>query len=110
MTKNKHLTLNERFTIANLLEKQCSFKAIGLKLERDCTTISKEIRNHRILKNMGALAEPSIIVPSAGTVITENFVLSVQTTVTVGVIKNALPYVTILLCKNVPDFIPLLCL
>lgn len=57
MAKNKHLTLEERFMIANLLDKQSSFKAIGAALEKDCTTISKEVRNHRILKRTGALGK-----------------------------------------------------
>ncbi len=55
MAKHKHLTLEERFTISNLLDKQTSFKTIGQELNKDCTTISKEIRNHRIPKKTGAL-------------------------------------------------------
>ncbi len=54
MAKNKHLTLEERFEIANGLEKNLSFKAIGTLLERDCTTISKEIRSHLVVKQTGA--------------------------------------------------------
>lgn len=55
MVKNKHLTLTERFIIANLLDKQSSFKAIGVQLGKDCTTILKEVRNHRIPKRTGVL-------------------------------------------------------
>lgn len=40
--------------IASLLEKGASFKAIGLELNKDCTTISKEIRNHRVYEKTGA--------------------------------------------------------
>lgn len=54
MSKNSHLSLEERFTIANLLNKQTSFKAIGIELGRDCTTISKEVRNHRVPVRTGA--------------------------------------------------------
>ena len=46
MKKNKHLTLDERIDIQNDLNKNLSFKAIGAHLGKDCTTISKEIRNH----------------------------------------------------------------
>ena len=54
MAKNKHLTLEERIIIANSLDKHCSFKAIGAELGKDCTTISKEVRNHRVPKKTGA--------------------------------------------------------
>lgn len=55
MAKNKHLTLEERFMISNLLDKQYSFKAIGSEIGKDCTTVSKEVRNHRVPKKTGAL-------------------------------------------------------
>ncbi len=55
MANQKHLTLEDRISISNLLEKQSSFKAIGLELNKDCTTISKEVRNHRIPKKIGAV-------------------------------------------------------
>lgn len=45
MANNKHLTLTERFCISNSLDHNLSFKAIGIELNKDCTTISKEIRN-----------------------------------------------------------------
>ena len=51
---SKHLTLQERIDIASSLNKQESFKSIGNMLSKDCTTISKEIRNHRIFKRSGA--------------------------------------------------------
>ena len=51
---SKHLTLQERIDIASSLNKQESFKSIGAMLSKDCTTISKEIRNHRIFKRTGA--------------------------------------------------------
>ena len=44
MCKNKHLTLQERLTIESELCRGNSFKKIGLLLDKDCTTISKEIR------------------------------------------------------------------
>ena len=35
-----------------------SFKAIARELGKDCTTISKEIRNHLVFKKSGALGKP----------------------------------------------------
>ena len=48
MSKQKHLTIDERTTIEVELGKRSSFKAIALLIGKDCTTISKEIRSHRI--------------------------------------------------------------
>ena len=53
MCKNKHLTLQERLTIESELWRGSSFKKIALLLDKDCTTISKEIRNHFKIKNSG---------------------------------------------------------
>lgn len=58
MAKQKHLTLEERFRISNLLDSNKSFKAIGIELGKDCTTISKEIRNHIVFKKTGAFGYP----------------------------------------------------
>lgn len=54
MAKNTHLTLEERFLIARHLDNRDPFKAIGASLDRDCTTISKEVRAHKIYKKTGA--------------------------------------------------------
>jgi len=54
MSKFKHFTLNERITIENMLKNSFSFKAIGRELNKDCTTISKEIRNHIVCKRTGS--------------------------------------------------------
>ena len=51
--KRKHLTFDERQTIKNMLDKRESFKSIARELGRDCTTISKEIKNHIIFKKTG---------------------------------------------------------
>lgn len=55
MAKHKHLSLENRFTIANLLDKAFSFKAIGIELDKDCTTVSKEIRAHLTYEKIGAM-------------------------------------------------------
>ena len=46
MNKQKHLTLTSRITIETMLNKGDSFKSIGRFLNKDCTTISKEVKNH----------------------------------------------------------------
>ena len=46
--KQKHLTLNGRIYIENELAKGTSFKDIAAFLCKDPTTISKEVRAHRI--------------------------------------------------------------
>lgn len=51
----KHLSLEERFDIENGLSKRLSFKKIGENINKDCTTISREIRNHYIVKNTGGI-------------------------------------------------------
>lgn len=57
MSQNKHLNLEERFTIAKSLGKGLSFKAIGTELNRDCTTISKEVRAHLVFEKTGAIGK-----------------------------------------------------
>lgn len=51
----KHLLLDERFEIENSLCKGMSFKEIARNIEKNCTTISREIRNHYIVKNTGSV-------------------------------------------------------
>ena len=58
MAKHKHLTLEDRCTIANLLDKNYSFKGIAAELGKDCTTISKEIRSHIVFKKTGTIGRP----------------------------------------------------
>ena len=50
MSENKHLTLDERNFIEQELAKNTSFREIAKYLSKDPTTISKEIRKHRIRK------------------------------------------------------------
>jgi transposase, IS30 family len=44
--KNKHLTREERATIEQCLNQGDSFKEIARILDKDCSTISKEVRSH----------------------------------------------------------------
>lgn len=57
MANNKHLTLNERIQIQEALVKNNSFKSIARELEKDCTTISKEVKNHIMFKKSGCLGQ-----------------------------------------------------
>lgn len=50
MSENKHLTLDERNFIEQELAKNTSFREIAQYLSKDPTTISKEVRKHRIKK------------------------------------------------------------
>ena len=56
--KNKHLSFDERLEIEKGLKEKTSFKQIALKVGKDCTTISKEVKNHIIYKNTGAVGRP----------------------------------------------------
>ena len=55
MSENKHLTLDERNIIEQELTKNTSFKEIANMLSKDPTTISKEVRKHRIRKEGQAI-------------------------------------------------------
>lgn len=54
MNTQKHLTLTNRTTIELELSKANSFKRIGLLLAKDCTTIAKEVKLHRVFQKSGA--------------------------------------------------------
>ncbi len=58
MRKNKHLSFEERSIIKSMLDQSASFKAIARKLERDCTTVSKEVRSHLVFKKSGCFGRP----------------------------------------------------
>ena len=46
MAKNAHLTYDERLTIQSSLADRLSFKAIGLIIGKDPSTIAKEVKGH----------------------------------------------------------------
>lgn len=50
MKKQKHLNLDARSIIELELTKNNSFNGIALLLNKDCTTISKEIRSHIVFE------------------------------------------------------------
>jgi len=53
MPKSKHFILSERIIIEHMIKDSFSFKAIARELDHDCTSISKEIKHHIILKKTG---------------------------------------------------------
>jgi len=55
MAKNTHLSLDERYTIQHMLETGATFRQIALKLNRDKSTISKEVKRNSEIKKTGAL-------------------------------------------------------
>ena len=44
--KNKHMTLDDRIEIEECLDKGMTFKAIGRRIGKDQTTVSKEVKKH----------------------------------------------------------------
>lgn len=57
MTK-QHMTLADRSTIETMLADHQSFKQIALAINKNCTSISREIRNHLEFKRSGGLGRP----------------------------------------------------
>lgn len=51
--KNKHMSLNDRQKIEIGLNNNLSFKEIAKSIDKHCTTISREVKNHYIVKNTG---------------------------------------------------------
>lgn len=55
MANQKHLIALDRITIENGLKNNDSFKAIAKKLDKDCTTISKEVKKNLSARKTGAV-------------------------------------------------------
>lgn len=55
MANNKHLTLDNRSTIEVMLNNKSSFRAIADALDKDPSTISKEIRSHLVFRRVGGI-------------------------------------------------------
>jgi IS30 family transposase len=51
--KNKHLTMEERMEIQECLDRGVSYKAIGKRIGKDQTTISKEVKRHLVVRESG---------------------------------------------------------
>ena len=53
-----HLTRDDRVTIENNLNQNISLKQIGRNINKHCSSISREIKNHYITKNTGSVGRP----------------------------------------------------
>ena len=53
MAKYSHLNSEDRSHIETGLNNRQSFKEIGVKIGKDCSTISKEIRPHMVFRKTG---------------------------------------------------------
>ena len=53
----KHLTLEDRNLIAQRLNEGCSFKTIANELGKNCTSISREVRNHLVFEKKGTMGK-----------------------------------------------------
>ena len=51
--KGKHLTLDDRIEIQECLNRGMTFKAIAKRIEKDQTTVSKEVKKHIEQKDDG---------------------------------------------------------
>lgn len=58
MTKYKQMNFEDRITIERGLDNCESFKYIASLIDKDCITISKEVRSHLIYKKSGAYGHP----------------------------------------------------
>ena len=55
MSRNKHLTLEDRQAIAAGLNERFSFKAIARVIRKDCTTVAKEVKKNHMTVRSGCL-------------------------------------------------------
>ena len=58
MARYRHLNSEDRSHIETGLNNRQSFKEIGEKVGKDCSTISKEIRSHMVFRKTGAYGRP----------------------------------------------------
>lgn len=62
MSNNKHMNAHDRIIIENGLDAHDSFKTVAKKLNKDCTTISKEVKKILLNVILAVLGEISTIV------------------------------------------------
>ena len=62
MTKNKHMSLNDRIIINNGLNDGLNFKAIARTIGKNCSTVSKEVRKTLFIVTSPLLAESLITI------------------------------------------------
>lgn len=106
MSKNKHLTLQERLTIESELWRNSSFKKIGIILNKDCTSISKEVRKHITIKELAPKLNLLIIVFIEIIVIKKEYAKIIVFNLKIdfaNIVKNVIAIVMNSLKKNVLD-------
>ncbi len=59
MTTQKHLSLDDRMLIQVKLTEKASFHEIAQWIQKDPTTVSKEIRRNRVKRRTGAYEKPA---------------------------------------------------
>ncbi|MEA4848180.1 MAG: IS30 family transposase [Clostridiaceae bacterium] len=58
MSRFNHFSLSDRYFIEHSLNDSLSFKAIGRALDKDCSSVSKEIKIHLVFKQTGGFGKP----------------------------------------------------
>lgn len=58
MANNKHLTLNDRIKLETMLSGRANFRFIASALDKDPSTISKEVRLHLVREKTGGFNKP----------------------------------------------------
>ncbi len=53
--KNKHMSFDDRLEIEKGLKERKTFKEIAKIINKNCTTISREIKNHYVTEQSGAI-------------------------------------------------------
>ncbi|WP_422784881.1 helix-turn-helix domain-containing protein [Ruminiclostridium josui] len=67
----RHLSLDDRIYIEKALEKSIAFKDIALFLSKDPTTISKEVKKHRVVKTRNTIYIPNNCMSRQGCTLTD---------------------------------------
>lgn len=99
MTNQKHLTLSDRMVIETQLSNSTSFKAIASALDKDPSTISKEVRSHLSVERIGGFRKSTMPAPNVMSVLSADCVLPAtqeEITASVGVAVCAVDSVLIL--------------
>ena len=58
--KSKHLCFDDRLIIEKGLKEGCSFREIASRIDKSPSTISREIKSHRYLKERNLFNNPNI--------------------------------------------------
>ena len=81
MAKYRHLNSEDRSHIETGLNNRQSFKEIGEKVGKDCSTISKEIRSHICTVARGEKMELSVAIQAKVEVTPSNWNFGFQPTI-----------------------------